>query len=157
MDQVEYMSQIQEINFRKDRSFGFFRITKSKYAYATFSTVPEAIIHVAILALITEERFEQTQCDAQRLACRLQHIAYSKQSVASLGFVNISKPEIEIIVYIDITFAINQDKSSQLGILVMARDEENGSVNIIHFSSSKRKLVCKSLAEIGVVRIHIRI
>lgn len=76
---------------------------------------------------------------------RLQDAAHFKQSLAGLRFVNFVKCSIEIVVCIDETFPVNHHKSSQLRILVMATDKQNGNFNIIRFISSKSKRVYKSV------------
>jgi len=51
----------------------------------------------------------------------------------------------ETVVCIDAAFAVNHDKSSQLGVLVLLRDTRNGHVNVVHYASIKSKRVCKSV------------
>lgn len=50
-----------------------------------------------------------------------------------------------MVVCVDSAFAVNKDESSQLGVLVMLRDEQKGDANIIQYSFCKSKRVCKSV------------
>lgn len=61
---------------------------------------------------ITEKRFRQVHRDPQRLLRRLQDGVYSKQSLAGIKFVSVSKYNIEIVVCIDPSFAVNKDNPS---------------------------------------------
>lgn len=55
--------------FRKEKTsnelyFNGFRRIRAKYAYVTFSTLPDALIYVAILAQYTEKRFINEKNDS---------------------------------------------------------------------------------------------
>ena len=60
-------------------------------------------------------------------------------------YVHIPHESVEIVVCMVAEFAINQDTSSQLCVLTLMRDNRNGNVNVVHFTSAKLKRVCKSV------------
>lgn len=52
---------------------------------------------------------------------------------------------VEVLVYIDATFSINSDKFSRLEIIALLPNKKDGTVDIIHYTTTKSKLVCKSV------------
>lgn len=54
---------------------------------------------------------------------------------------------IDVVVCIHAAFAVSNDKSSHIGILAMVLDKGYGTMNMIHYSSSDSKPICKIVLE----------
>jgi len=144
MEQAEYITNCAKVKWSEQIDFEKFRSLRAKYAYAAFSSVPETLVYVAILAQFTERRFAEESEEATRLLRKMQRMMHTDSSKGGLKFVHIPEKKVEVVVCIDASFATNKDKSSQLGVLAMLRDSDVGTVNIVHYTSSKSKRVCKS-------------
>lgn len=66
-------------------------------------------------------------------------------SLNGLPILYILPKNIEVVVFIHAASAVDKDKSSQIGMLVMVRHELKRTFNVINFVSSKSKRVCKSV------------
>ena len=126
-------------------SYKDFRNLRAKLAYVSFSSAPDTLVFVAKLSQITEDRYELVKPEAMRILRKLQKLLKEPVSKSGLKFVHIPPQDIEVAVCVDAAFATNYDESSQLGCLVMLRNSKNGDANIVHYSSSKSKRVCKSV------------
>ena len=69
----------------------------------------------------------------------------ASSSLQGLNFVYMPPETVEVVVFIDVALIFNKDKSSQLGILIILRNVQNVNVNVVHFTSSKSKRVCKAV------------
>lgn len=75
----------------------------------------------------------------------LQGTATTSSAMNGLRYIHITRDLMEVVVCFDASFAVNPDRSPQLGILTIPRSMMDGTVNIIHFTSTKSKRVCKSV------------
>lgn len=102
------------------------------------------------MAQITEERYNAEREESLRILRKAQKVMLAPGARGGLHFVHIPPDHTEIDVCIDSAFAVNYEKSSQLDILVMIRNTKNGDVNVVHYASTKSKLVCKSVLAAGL-------
>lgn len=70
-------------------------------------------------------------------------VMFSKPALVEMNYSNIPRKNVEWIVCVDTAFAVNKDKSSQLGILVMLPDPQNVKANLVQYSLCKSKHVSK--------------
>lgn len=66
-----------------------------------------------------------------RLLRKRRKVITSEPSKSGMKFVHIPLGDIEVVVYIDASFAINLDQSSQLGYLVLFRDAKSQETKLI--------------------------
>lgn len=98
------------------------------------------------LPQISEECFKAEKARAIKVLKKLQPALYTENILNDLKLLNVMPGNGVVVVCIDAAFAVNIDKSSEMGVLVMPRNKVYGTVNIIHYSSSKSKRVCKSVS-----------
>ncbi len=79
-----------------------------------------------------------------RMLRKLSKLILNESSFEGIKYVRIEPEHMEIVVCIDAAFATNKDKSSQIGVLTMMRNRKTGAANIVQYSSTKSKRVCKS-------------
>lgn len=145
MVQSSYLSESQTMKRKERPTFEEFRSGRAKMAYASFSTVPKALVNLAKLAQFTSERYATESTEVLRILRKCEKEMHSNLDHAGPCFTKIPPGLIEVVVLIDPAFALNYDKSSQLGILVAIRNKTDRGINILHFSSTKSKRVCKSV------------
>ncbi len=143
--QKDYLESIPKIPSKTSVSFEEFRSIRQKMAYAAYSTCPDALVFVARLSQFTESKFSAKTEDAMRILRKASKALASEPSRTGLQYTYLNPQKIEVVACIDAAFAVNDDKSSQLGIIVMLRDAATNHVNIVHYSSTKSKRVCKSV------------
>lgn len=107
--------------------------------------MPDILVFVARLSQYTEKMYNENRAEPKYLLKKPLRIMKSGPPMNGIKFKPILPKDCEVVVCIDAAFAINPDKSSQLGILVLLRDKLTKAVNIIHFASSKSKRVAKSV------------
>ena len=102
------------------------------------------LVYSAILAQCTQSRFKEETEVAMRMLRKLSKLILNESSFEGIKYVRIEPEHMEIVVCIDAAFATNKDRSSQIGVLTMMRNRTTGAANIVHYSSTKSKRVCKS-------------
>lgn len=142
---AKFTRHVEVMKSQDKLAYPEFSSIRSKYAYAVFSTVPDVLLFVAMLAQYTDDLFNTYTDGVHRLFRKLQKVLTSPVSQKGLTFVHIHPDTAKVVVCIDTAFAVSIDKSSQLGALVIMRDRMSGSVNFIHFASYKSKRFCKSV------------
>lgn len=145
MDQKYYIAELCNLKNLGNITFTEFSSVRQKIAYASYSTMPDVLVFVAILAQYTQTMFSNESEEAIRLLKKAVKIMKTGPSMNGIKFLSIPAESMEVVVCIDAAFATNSDKSSQLGVLAMIRNKHTMDVNIIHFSSSKSKRVAKSV------------
>jgi len=160
IDQLNYISKIQKPCMHNKKyvdqngktactknlmTFAEFRSARAQYAYACFSTCPNALVFVAKLSQVTESMFKSDPEPAMKILRKLRKLIRNNSALAGLKYRYIPPELMEVVVCIDGAFATNHDKTSQLGFIVMLRNKEDGTVNVIHYASYKSKRVCKSV------------
>lgn len=144
ISEKEYISKIDSIDFNLI-GFEEFRRIKAQYAYAAYSAMPDILVHVSLLSQVTEKIFSTDRKEVLKLLKKLAQAASPTTGKCGMSFIRIDKEKADIFVCFDAAFGTNRDHTSQLGVLVLMRDRENGDCNIIHYSSSKSKRVCRSV------------
>lgn len=81
-----------------------FSSVRAKYAYADFSTVPDALVFVALLATYTSECFETNMAEAKRILQKLRKFMNSPGSLSELKFVQLARENLEVVIRIDTFF-----------------------------------------------------
>lgn len=144
MKQANYIANIEKQKV-KNLTFEDFRSLRENLPYAAFSTVPNALMFVTTLAQFTEGTYQPDQSTVFKLLTDLYSVIFCKAAMLGIKYIHIRRDNTEVVLCVDAASAVSNDKSSQLGILVMLRDTENGNTNIIHYSSCRHKRVCKSV------------
>lgn len=112
--------------------------------YVALSTCPNALGLNSHLAYYTEEIFQSTR-KTMRILLKYDKILRQSSSIDGIKNLPIKFDTVEDMVCINYSFSVNPDLSSQQRIILMFRDAENGTVNILHYSSTKSKRVCNSV------------
>lgn len=92
---------------------------------------------VTLLAQYTKDHFNNHSDDIYRLSRKLQKPLSSPHARKGPAFVHIRLETAEVVVYIDAAFAVNMNKSSQLGVPGMVRNIIGCSANNIYFAFDK--------------------
>lgn len=138
MNQSAYTSKFEKVKLKNKLSLAEFRSVRSKYAYVGFLMVPNVLFNVALLAQYTEQRFIDGWKNPLLRLKQLEKI-FSEAAQRGLNYVHISRDQMEVVACIDAAFALDLDKSSQLGMLAMILNKANGKVYIVHYTSTKSK------------------
>ena len=77
---------------------------------------------------------------------KLSKLILDQSSCVGIKYVQLEPENMEVVVCIDATFATNKVKSAQIGVLEIVRNRKTGAADIVDYSSSKSKRVCKSLS-----------
>ena len=80
LDQVQYMSDFIDQVPSKSLTFDEFRSLRAKYAYAAYSSAPDILVYVAVLAQYTHTRFEQSKDEALQLLRKMRKVALALPS-----------------------------------------------------------------------------
>lgn len=145
MRQSDYINKIEKFMIKNDIAFDKFWSLCAQYVYTAFLTAFQVFTFVADLSQITVGRFEGEKIQVLKIVKKLQSLMYSETALNGLTFLHILPGNIEMVVCIDAVFVLNSDKSIEMGILAMIRNKISGTVNIIHYSSSKSRQMCKSV------------
>lgn len=108
------------------------------------STVPNVLVFFAVLAQISEERFDLELPLISKTLRKLQHLIYLDGSKNGLKYMNITKKEVYVVVCITTSFAENEKESSKTGILSIVSHRDDGVENTLRYASSNCKRACKS-------------
>lgn len=94
MNQESCISEIQNLKLAKILTFKEFRGIPAEYAQAAFSTVPDVLIHVALLTHYTETRSIQEK----RWVETLREVMTCETSVFGLKYIHTLSAQIEVVV-----------------------------------------------------------
>eukprot|EP00171_Calliarthron_tuberculosum_P022600 IDg22600t1 len=143
--QEKYISKVQKLQKNQLPPFEEFRSARAKYAYAAYSTMPDILIFVARLSQVTQSMYDKNRKKYAKIMMRLEKALTGGPSLHGLSFIKLDMQHVEVFICIDASFAINEDNTSQVGVLAMLRDPSTGVCNIIHYTSQKTKRVCRSV------------
>ena len=111
---------------------------RARGAYIASLSQPEAAYDLSVAA----QAIDPTENDIKALNKRLQ---WQIESAArGLRFVKLEKQSLQLLVFTDSSFANNKDLSSQIGYILVIKDD-SGNANILHWSSTKCKRVTRSV------------
>ena len=145
MDQITYISKLRHFKRREIPDFETFRSFRAKYAYAAYTCMPNILVWIAKLSHITKNMYEKDPTSTLKLWNSMQSALKKNPKLCGLKFVPIPPKTMEVLVCIDASFATNDDKTSQIGILALLRNSNTGTCNILHYQSHKSKRVCRSV------------
>ncbi len=77
MHQRKYLSELPKITRSTRLTFKEFTSIRAKYAYASFSSVPDELVFSAMLAQFTERRYNRKEEDAMKLLRKLSKLIHS--------------------------------------------------------------------------------
>lgn len=137
LEQADYISKIDLL--KPDTEFDEFRTTRHKLAWVSH-TRPEILAGVNILSQVTNETYQKE--DLRIINSLIKHL--KKYPDLGLKYRKINMDTTEILVFSDGSFSGNNDRSSQVGYIIMLADNENNG-NIIDYSSTKSRRVVRSV------------
>ena len=132
IDQWYYVSQILDFNSRT-MTFNEFQSTRQKLAYCAYSSMPDILIYVARMSQYTEKMFLENIKEPTRLMEKCIKVLKEGPSQDGLKYVHLDPENIEVVVAVDAAFAVNPDKTSQIGLIAMLRDKNSKKINIVQF------------------------
>eukprot|EP00171_Calliarthron_tuberculosum_P023256 IDg23256t1 len=146
VQQRKYLEQISKTQKSRTPPFEEFRSVRAKYAYAAYSTMPDILIFVARLSQVTKSMYEKSPKQYIKILMKLEKVVSGGPSLHGLKYVRLPMHSVEVFVCIDASFAVNEDNTSQVGVLAMLRNPQSGACNVIHYVSQKTKRVDLTIA-----------
>jgi hypothetical protein len=111
---------------------------RARGAYIASVCQPEAAFDLSFAAQVIDPKLEDFKTLNKRIQWQIDN--HSR----GLKYVKLDEDSLRLIVFTDASYANNNDKSSQIGFVIVLADK-NDNANIIHWSSIKCKRVTRSV------------
>jgi hypothetical protein len=111
---------------------------RARGAYIVTVSQPEAAFDLSFAAQVVNLKEEHTKQLNKRLQWQIDN------PLRGLRFIQLDLQSLKLIVFTDVSFANNQDLSSQIGFVITLSDKDN-KANILHWSLIKCKRVIRSV------------
>jgi hypothetical protein len=103
---------------------------------------PDVAYGAAIAAQVTPEQFGKSTCHIKRLNAIIKRLHLSPEE--SMRFPTLNTASLSICVFCDVSFANNEDMSSQMGYIALLVDDKNRCAPLV-FKSTKCKRITRSV------------
>lgn len=111
---------------------------RARGAYIASVCQPESAFDLSFAAQVIDPKLEDFKTLNKRIQWQIDN--HSR----GLRYVQLDEASLKLIVFTDASYANNNDKSSQIGFVIVLADKHNNA-NIIHWSSIKCKRVTRSV------------
>ena len=145
LHQEKSISELPPLPSKNNLCFEIFQTMRAKYAYISYATSPNSLVLTSKLSQVTKENFEKDPQVQRKSLFILEKLLMEPSHGYGLTYVKLDMKNTEVCVCIDAAFATNSDLTSQIGILVLLREYDSGKANIILYTSTKSKRVCRSV------------
>ena len=137
LDQHEYIDQMHTLP--DTASFYEFRSLRHKLGWMSHTRL-DALYSASVLSQVNEERFNINSIRTFNKA--VQHLKDTKETTFNIYPIDMQSAH--LLMFSDASFASNYDNSSQLGWVLVIRDD-TGRSNILHYGTYKSRRIARSV------------